>query len=349
MHYQPPFAVAIAIALLFLILLGFVVPIRRGYTPKFNSPQSVALLEQVSLSGGRQYVLIRGKNKQNPILIFLHGGPGMPKMYLAHDFQRDLERDFVVVQWDRLGAGKSYPEAVSAPNLSVNQEIEDTVELIDQLRARFHQEKIYLVGFSYGTYVGILVAQRVPERLHAYVGIGQLACSEDENRKIQDEWLIKQASNVQDHEALDELTGKKPLDREKLLFKYGAELHSAHNWWPLLWSGIGSPEYTFRDVFNVNKGVQFTARHLRYDVPEGAILLKVLSLRIPVYFFSGRFDYTDPTICTVRLFNSLAAPIKKMVWFEHSAHFVFFEEPDQFALAMKRVAVEASRWESDKK
>ena len=115
MHYQPPFAVAIAIALLFLILLGFVVPIRRGYTPKFNSPQSVALLEQVSLSGGRQYVLIRGKNKQNPILLFLHGGPGMPTMYLAHDFQRDLERDFVVVQWDRLGAGKSYPEAVSAP------------------------------------------------------------------------------------------------------------------------------------------------------------------------------------------------------------------------------------------
>jgi pimeloyl-ACP methyl ester carboxylesterase len=270
-------------------------------------------------------------------------------MYLAHDFQRDLERDFVVVQWDRLGAGKSYPEAVSAPKLSVSQEINDTVELIDQLRARFHQEKIYLVGFSYGTYLGILIAQRVPERLHAYVGIGQLACSEDENRKIQDEWLVKQASNAQDREALDELTGKKPLDREKWLFKYGAELHSAHHWWPLLWSGIRSPDYTFRDIMNVKKGVQFTASHLRYDAINGSILDNVSTIRIPVYFFSGRFDYTDPTICTVRLLDNLAAPIKRMVWFEHSAHFVFFEEPEQFALAMKRVAGETSRWESEQR
>jgi pimeloyl-ACP methyl ester carboxylesterase len=270
-------------------------------------------------------------------------------MYLAHDFQSDLERDFVVVQWDHRGAGKSYAAGVSAPNLSVSGEIKDTVELIDQLRARYHQEKIYLVGFSYGSYLGILVAQRVPERLHAYVGIGQVACSEDENRKIQDEWLIKQASMADDRRALDELTGKQSLDREKWLFKYGAEIHSAHNWWPLLWSGIRSPEYALRDIANVKKGVQFTASHLRYDVIAGSILDNVSSLRIPVYFFSGRFDYTDPTVCTVRLFDRLAAPIKRMVWFEHSAHFVFFEEPEQFTLSMKQVAAETSRWESEQR
>jgi pimeloyl-ACP methyl ester carboxylesterase len=309
----------------------------------------VASLEQLSFSNGRQYVLIRGKKRQNPILLFLHGGPGMPIMYLAHDFQRNLESDFVVVQWDRRGAGKSYAAAVSAPNLSVSQEIKDTVELIDQLRARFHQEKIYLVGFSYGTYLGILVAQRVPERLHAYVGVGQLACSEEETRKIQDEWLMKEASKANDREAMSELTGKKSLDREKWLFKYGAEIHSAHNWWPLLLSGIRSPEYTFRDILNVKKGVQFTGSHLRYDVIDGSILHNVSSVRIPVYFFSGRFDYTDPTACTIRLLSNLVAPIKRMVWFEHSAHFVFFEEPEQFALAMRRVAAETSRWESEQR
>jgi pimeloyl-ACP methyl ester carboxylesterase len=337
------------VALSFLILLSIlcVVPIRRGYTPQHNSGDSVTSLEQVSLSSGQQYVLIRGKESHNPVLLFLHGGPGMPIMYLAHDFQRDLERDFVVVQWDRRGAGKSYAAAVSAPNLSVSQEIQDTVGLIDQLRARFNQEKIYLVGFSYGTYLGILVAQRVPERLHAYVGVGQLACSEEENRKIQDEWLVNEASKAHDREAMTELTGKKSLDREKCLFKYGAEIHSAHSWWPLLWSGIRSPEYTFQDISNVRKGVQFTARHLRYDVIDGSILDNVSRIRIPVYFFSGRFDYTDPTICTVRLISNLAAPIKRMVWFEHSAHFVFFEEPEQFALEMKRVAAETSRWESE--
>ncbi len=100
---------------------------------------------------------------------------------------------------------------------------------------------------------------------------------------------------------------------------------------------------------NVKKGVQFTASHLRYDAINGSILDNVSTIRIPVYFFSGRFDYTDPTICTVRLFDNLAAPIKRMVWFEHSAHFVFFEEPEQFALAMKRVVAETSRWESEQR
>lgn len=335
--------------LLALVSVLLVIPIRRGYTPQYNLPESIASLEQFSLGGRRHYVLIRGKEKQNPILLFLHGGPGMPTMYLAHDFQRDLERNFVVVQWDRCGAGKSYAAALSLPNLSVSQEINDTIELIDQLCTRFHQKKIYLVGFSYGTYLGILVAQRVPEWLHAYVGIGQVACSEGENRQIQDEWLLKVASRARDREAMDELAGKKTLDREKWLFKYGAEIHSAYSWWPLLWSGIRSPEYTFRDIANVKNGVQFTASHLRYDAIKGSILDNVSSIRIPVYFFSGRFDYTDPTICTIHLFNRLDAPIKRMVWFEHSAHFVFFEEPEQFASAMKRVADETRSWESDQR
>jgi proline iminopeptidase len=176
-----------------------------------------------------------------------------------------------------------------------------------------------------------------------------VACSEEENRKIQDEWLVKQASMTHDREAMDELAGKKTLDREKWLFKYGAEIHSAYSWWPLLWSGIRSPEYTFRDIANVKNGVQFTASHLRYDAIKGSILDNVSSIRIPVYFFSGRFDYTDPTICTIHLFNRLDAPIKRMVWFEHSAHFVFFEEPEQFTLAMKRAASETSRWESEQR
>jgi len=343
------FTIAAGVFLLALLSILSVVPIRRNYTPQYNSPDSVTSLEQFSLGGRRQYVLIRGKEKHNPILLFLHGGPGMPTMYLAHDFQRELERNFVVVQWDRRGAGKSYAAGVSPANPSVIQEINDTIELIDQLRSRFHQEKIYLVGFSYGTYLGILVAQRVPERLHAYVGVGQLACSEDQSRQLQDEWLLTVASKAHDRDAMDELTAKKALDREKWLFKYGAEIHSAHSWRPLLWSGIRSPEYTFRDIMNVKKGVQFTASHLRYDAINGSILDNVSTIRIPVYFFSGRFDYTDPTICTVRLFDNLAAPIKRMVWFEHSAHFVFFEEPEQFALAMKRVVAETSRWESEER
>jgi len=300
------------------------------------------------LGDSKQWILIRGSDRNNPLLLFLHGGPGMPMMYLAHDFQRELERSFVVVQWDRRGAGKSFTAGMSSQRMSVSQEINDTIELIDQLRARFHQPKVYMVGFSYGSYLGILVTQHVPERLHAYVGIGQLACSEQENRTIQDTWIREQATRTHDQEPIDELNGKKPLDRERWLFKYGGEIHSAHTWWPLLWSGLRCPEYGFQDVVNVKRGVDFTARNLRYDVIDGSILDNVSTLQVPAYFFTGRFDYTDPTQCTVRLFEKINAPVKKLVWFDRSAHFVFLEEPSRFATEMRRVALEAKAFEESR-
>jgi pimeloyl-ACP methyl ester carboxylesterase len=334
-------ATALGLLLVF-IGLASVILLRGGYTPQYRSPDSIASLEQITLGGSPQWVLIRGANRNNPLLLFLHGGPGMPTMYLAHDFQRELEKDFVVVQWDRRGAGKSFAVGLSGPELSVSREIEDTLQLINQLRSRFHQKKVYLVGFSYGSYLGILVAKRAPEVLHAYVGIGQLACSDDENRTIQDSWIREQATRTSDRQALDELNGQSPLDREKWLFKYGAEIRSARNWWPLLWSGLLAPEYTFQDAVNVKRGVNFTARQLRYDVINGSILENVPALQMPVYFFTGRFDYTDPAPCTVRLFESISAPAKKLIWFEQSAHFVFLDEPSRFAAEMRRVAQEAA-------
>src|SRR4029453_9924284 len=273
-------ATAVGLLLVF-IGLASVILLRGGYTPQYRSADSIASLEQITLGGSPQWVLIRGANRNNPLLLFLHGGPGMPTMYLAHDFKRELEKDFVVVQWDRRGAGKSFAVGLSGPELSVSREIEDTLQLINQLRSRFHQKKVYLVGFSYGSYLGILVAKRAPEVLHAYVGIGQLACSDDENRTIQDSWIREQATRTSDRQALDELNGQSPLDREKWLFKYGAEIRSARNWWPLLWSGLLAPEYTFQDAVNVKRGVNFNKRQLRYDVINGSILENLTYLICP--------------------------------------------------------------------
>jgi pimeloyl-ACP methyl ester carboxylesterase len=335
-------AIVLCLVLVGVVAVGCILPLRRGYTPPYHSARSIASLERINLGGLPQCTLIRGVDSKNPLLLFLHGGPGMPTMYLAHDFQRELENNFTVVEWDRRGAGKSFVPGISREDMTVSHEISDTIKLIDQLRARFHQPKVYLVGFSYGTYLGILVAQAAPERLYAYVGIGQLACSEEENRSIQDKWIRNQATRAHDNEAIEELDGKKPLDREKWLFKYGGEIHSAKSWWPLLWSGLRSPEYTFGDIANIKRGVDFTSRSLQYDVIHGSILKNVSALQVPVYFFAGCFDYTDPTICTLRLFEKISAPSKKLVWFDHSAHFIFVEEPSRFAAEMRLVEQETA-------
>lgn len=127
-----------------------------GRTPAINEPNSIASLERIRIGGVDQYILIRGNDSSLPVLLFLHGGPGMPAMYLAHAFQRELEQEFVVVQWDRRAAGKSYREDISS-TLTTEQLVADTIELTNVLRARFHQDKIYLVGHSWGTYLGMLV------------------------------------------------------------------------------------------------------------------------------------------------------------------------------------------------
>lgn len=334
----------IAIAALAVACLGIaLVTVRTffAYTPPLShSGRSIASLEKVKLGGVDQYILIRGENISSPIILFLHGGPGMPTMYLTHVFQRPLEKSFVVVQWDRRGAGKSYNERTPVATMSVEQEIADTRQLVQLLQQRFHKDKIYLVGFSYGSYLGMLVAQRYPELFHAYIGIGQEGCSPAEERKIQDGWIRREALQANNAEAVRQVEGKEALDREKWLFQFGGELHARRSWWVFLWDGVTAPEYTLRDVFKVKAGVSFTSRNLKYDAITGSLMGTVTSVNVPVYFFTGRYDFTDPVECTERYFNKLKAPTKHIVWFEQSAHFPFFEEPQRFADEMERVAAE---------
>jgi pimeloyl-ACP methyl ester carboxylesterase len=268
-------------------------------------------------------------------LLFLHGGPGMPAMYLAHAFQRELEKDFVVVQWDRRAAGKSYREDISN-SLSTEQLVADTIELTNILRDRFHQDKIYLVGHSWGTYLGMLVIARHPELYHAYVAIGQLARSSP-IAGIQDEYIRQSALRIGDQDAIRELAEKGANARETLLFKFGGEIHNAKSFTPLLLTGLAAPEYSLRDARNIPKGVSLYSKNFVYNSISGELMDVVTEVKIPIYFFTGRYDYTDPFTLTEEYLSRINAPEKRMVWFENSAHFPFYEEPGAFAQHMQEV------------
>jgi pimeloyl-ACP methyl ester carboxylesterase len=263
-------------------------------------------------------------------------------MYLAHAFQTELERRFVVVHWDRLGAGKSYNPRIPPDAMRVERELADARNLSESLRRRFHDQKVYLVGHSYGTYLGMLLAQRHPELFAAYVGIGQVT-DRDRERAAQDQFLRQRATATANRELLAALDGRGELDRERWLFEYGGELHAHRSFWPLVWIGLGSPEYRLSDVANVRRGVEFTQRHLRFDAISRPLTEAVGSLDVPVYFFLGRFDQTAPSALAAEYIERLRAPRKKLVWFEESAHFPFLEEPAKFAAEMSRVRAETER------
>ena len=306
-----------------------------GRTPGIPGAHSIALLESVPIGGVNQYILVRGNDTSLPILLFLHGGPGMPAMYLAHAFQRELEEDFVVVQWDRRAAGKSYREDINN-TLTSEQLVADTLELTNMLRARFHRDNIYLAGHSWGSYLGMLVIARHPELYRAYVGIGQLARMA-EIAGIQDKFIRGSARRTGDLEAIKELDERGQEVREELVFKFGGELHRATSYVPLLLTGLAAPEYSLRDARNVPRGVSLYAKHFVHNSISGELMDAIPQVQIPVYFFTGRYDYTDPFILTEDYFSKIHAPEKRLIWFEQSAHFPFFEEPAAFAQQMRSV------------
>jgi len=320
----------------------------RPHTPQFKDvdgngiPESIAALQELELGGSRQWVLIRGRDIRNPFLLFLHGGPGMPAMYLAHAFQRELEKDFVVVQWDRRGAGKSYSKTLPVNSLTDAQLISDALELSTYLKDRFDVPKVYLVGHSWGTRLGMQLIKKAPRNFHAYVGMGQLAFA-SEIPAIQDQFIRREANRSGNRKALRELALKGRRVYEKWVFRFGGEIRNATGYWPLLWTGLRAPEYTLFDILNIRRGVSLYNAYFRATELPGDLAEEILSVRVPVYFFTGRHDYTVPFELSERYFEKLLAPRKRMVWFENSAHFPFFEEPLKFAEEMQKVLDETDR------
>jgi pimeloyl-ACP methyl ester carboxylesterase len=331
-------AIGVILSAVIVVLAGwFLWP---AYTPQIRDaqgqrvPNSIASLERVTLGGVSQSILIRGWNQNNPILLMLHGGPGMPQMYLAYRFQRELEKNFVVVQWDRRGAGKSYSGQVPPQSLTVDQLVNDTHQLVALLRDRFHQPKIFLAGHSWGTYLGMLVVQRYPDLFYAYVGMGQMTDSE-QGRKLRHEFLLRHAHETGNQRALRDLEEGSGSD-EKWLFQFGGELRHATSWWTLLALGLRAPEYTAADAFRIPAGLRLYSQHMDYN-GHGELVREVSAVQVPVYFFLGRYDYNTPSELAAAYLQTLSAPSKKLVWFEESAHFPFLEEPAKFAAEMTHV------------
>jgi pimeloyl-ACP methyl ester carboxylesterase len=317
-----------------------VAALRPAFTWPIPSP-GIAALERVTLGGTPQWILIRGRDTGKPIVLFLHGGPGMPSMFLAHAFQRPLEQDFVVVHWDRRGAGKSYDAGTSPALMRVTAELADAEQLIRLLIERFGQDQVMLVGHSYGSYLGVELANRIPKLIRAYVGVGQMACGTAEQSALQNAWLRQQAVADDDASTVAAIDRHLPWDREAALFKYGGEVVGMKSFTPLILIGLKSPEYTLRDALNVPKGVQFTHKYLKYDAgyePDMALMDARNIFSVPVYLFTGRHDMTTPASCALEYFDELRAPSKHFIWFEQSAHFPFLEEPQRFHDELVKVA-----------
>lgn len=332
----------VVVATVVVIAMAAVLVVGRGRTPPIHDEAgrpvagSIAELGWVTLGGARQAVLIRGADSTKPVILFLHGGPGMPAMYLAHAFQRPMERDFVMVQWDRRGAGRSYGAREPVDSLTVPRTIADLYELTSWLRARFHRPRIGLVAHSWGTLLGLPAVAEHPEWYRFYVGTGQLAPDTAAAHATQRRLVVEAARGVGEDEIVARLEDSEAQVGESDLFAVGGELHDATSFWPLLRTGLVAPEYTLSDVLNVQRGAQLLGTRFA-GMPAPELPKKGDALSVPVFFFLGRYDYNTPSEIAADYLDSLMIPLGGVIWFEQSAHFPFFEEPERFHRELRRV------------
>jgi len=335
-------AAALALAVVAGGMIFYLFVMSRGRTPPIVDsegrvvPGSITSLETHLLGGAEQWVLIRGRDSTNPVLLFLHGGPGMPAMYLAHAFQRELERDFLVVHWDRRGAGKSFDAAAPRESLTVRRTLEDTYELTRSLRRYFGRPRIYLVGHSWGSYLGLLAVREHPEYYAAFIGVGQVAGDSAQLAATQREFLARHTGKAADATRFASSTGAVGASEDDL-FRYGGELYGKTSFRPLLVTGLRAPEYTLLDAWNVRRGASVLLRQMKYDVEPRPYGGEIAEADVPVFFVLGRHDYVTPSQLAASYLDRLQAPLKGVTWFERSAHFPFFEEPERFRTELVRI------------
>jgi pimeloyl-ACP methyl ester carboxylesterase len=322
-------------SVLLLVVATAVFFLGRGRTPAIPGERSIASLEKVRIGGVYQWLLIRGHDRSRPVLL-LHGGPGMPAMFLAHACERELERSFVVVNWDRRGAGKSYSAGADARDLNVRQVLDDTFEVSRLLRQRFGQDRFYLVAHSWGTYLGLLAIREHPEYYSAYIGMGQMAGPLARVRGIQRDFLLRCATRANDTAIIERIRSGGPID-EDMLFRCHGELWKSTSFLPILLTGLRAPEYTFRDALHVKPAANRVNREMKYNVEPRPLIGEVQAVNVPVFFFLGRHDYNTPSLVAADYLSRLGAPLESVTWFEQSGHFPFFEEPARFNQEMIRV------------
>jgi pimeloyl-ACP methyl ester carboxylesterase len=320
-------------------LFGSILRGGRTFTPSIGTPNGVAELKLVDLNGYSQWLLIRGQDVSGPLLLFLHGGPGESNMWLAHYTMKELEQHFVCVNWDQRGTGRSFRPGPPAESMTIEQFVNDTIALIELLRARFGQQKVLLLGHSWGSVLAMKVAAARPDLLFAVIGMGQVV----DNRRGEDlsyRYVLERAHAEHNRKAiriLEQLGGSDTFSKDgrfvqrRWLVRYGGMTHALDTG-AVVSILLNAPECSIVDCI---RGLRM--RDMKFSIPRMGdeimgvnLLQEIPELSVPVVFFAGRYDYTTPFVLVEQFYASLQAPFKKLIWFEHSAHMPHMEEPERF-------------------
>ena len=333
----------------FLLIVGVLLAYSPGkpepFLDEMGRPIAGSLSEKifVDIDGLKQGMFLRSKNINNPVLLFVHGGPGFPEYFLFDHYPTCIEDHFTVCYWEQRGGGLSYSPDIPLESMTLEQLTADTIEVTRYLRERFGQDKIYLMAHSGGTAFAIQAAEEAPELYKAYIGVGQITRQADSER-LAYRYLVEQYSTAGNTKMLESLREYPVLESSASIQPFFKSLVRDQAMHELGVGTMRTMKSVFKDVFiPVMTCKAYTPREkINIWVSKASFIRKttltdrlfaldltmeVPELAIPVYFFSGAYDFTVNHDLSKAYLEKLQAPVKRFYTFDESAHSPIFEEP----------------------
>ena len=337
-----------ALILFFMLPLAIVLINSQGRPHPFVDKSgkviegSLAQKTFINIGGVKQGMFIKSKNTKNPVLLYLHGGPSFSNYFLIEKYKPGLEDFFTVCYWEQRGGGLSFNSEITKESITYTQLASDAIEVTNYLRERFGQDKIYIFAHSGGTPIALKAVSENPHLFYAYIAMAQIT-NQAESEKIAYEYMVSEARESGDKRVLntfqkfssvtrgnDILSFFRSPARDKYMHKMG--IGTMHNM-KSIFSGVFVPvwmcnAYTFKEKFNIWKSkITFLPKtNIHKETIETDFTLMVNEVEVPVYFFSGIYDFTVNISLSKEYYKKLIAPVKGFYTFENSAHSPLFEE-----------------------
>ena len=313
-------------------------------TPEFRDSNgrplanSIAAVQRWQINGTAESVILRGRDLSNPVLVWLHGGPGSSETSLLRVMNGVLEDHFTVVYWDQRLAGQTLdPFAAYPMSLTITQMVDDLNAVVDRVRTRLGHDKIVLVGHSWGTMLGVLYASQHPEKVAAYVGIGQMT-DKARAETLSYNFAFDQAQRRGNAKAISDLQkiGPPPYGNEQMfterawLETFGGVNYGDMSLLRMIWIGVRVPESNGRDIWAVSHGGAIGTKLLEAQMLSTNLDRTYTSFQVPVFIGAGRSDHVTDADLAHQYFERISAPQKGFMWFERSGHNPHLEEPEKF-------------------